>query len=184
MALGSVPDRFYSRRFAIPSGNVPLKDGFILLQHHVSFIRFSWRDVVILPMHISYRELCFCCDYQALNRILKKDWYPLPLIQETLNQISKTQWLTKLDVIAMFHRIHIAEDDQWLTAFRTCFGLFEWLVTLFGLANTPSMFQQYINWTLRDFIDDLFQLMWTIFLYSLRILWKSTASRYWKSWRG
>ena len=98
--------------------------------------------------------LRFCCDYRALNKITKKDRYPLPLIQETLDRIGKARWFTKLDVITAFHRIRIAEGDEWLTAFRTRFGLFEWLVMPFGLANAPSTFQRYINWTLRDFLDD------------------------------
>jgi len=98
--------------------------------------------------------LRFCCDYRALNQLTKKDRYPLPLIHETLERIGKARWFTKLDVIAAFHKIRIAEGDEWLTAFRTRFGLFEWLVTPFGLANAPSTFQRYINWTLRDFLDD------------------------------
>lgn len=98
--------------------------------------------------------LRFCCDYRALNQITKKDRYPLPLIHETLERIGKAQWFTKLDVIAAFHKIRIAEGSEWLTAFRTRFGLFEWLVTPFGLANAPSTFQRYINWTLRDFLDE------------------------------
>ena len=98
--------------------------------------------------------LRFCCDYRALNKITRKDRYPLPLIHETLNQISKAKWFTKLDVVSAFHRIRIKEGDEWLTAFRTRFGLYEWLVTPFGLANAPSTFQRYINWTLREFLDD------------------------------
>jgi len=98
--------------------------------------------------------LRFCVDYRALNKITRKDRYPLPLIHETLERISKAKWFTKLDVTTAFHRIRIAEGDEWMTAFRTRFGLFEWLVTPFGLANAPSTFQRYINWTLREFLDD------------------------------
>ncbi|KAB2098877.1 hypothetical protein AG0111_0g12970 [Alternaria gaisen] len=90
----------------------------------------------------------------ALNAITKKDRYPLPLIRETLNNLSKAKWFTKLDVIAAFHKIRVAEGDEWKIAFRTRFGLFEWLVTPFGMANSPSTFQRYINWTLREFLDD------------------------------
>ena len=61
---------------------------------------------------------------------------------------------TKLDVIVAFHRLRIKEGDEWKTAFRTRFGLYEWLVTPFGLANALSTFQRYINWTLKDFLDD------------------------------
>ena len=98
--------------------------------------------------------LRFCVDYRALNKITKKDRYPLPLIHETLERISRAKWFTKLDVIAAFHKLRIAKGDEWLTAFRTRFGLHEWLVTPFGLANAPSTFQRYINWALRDILDD------------------------------
>jgi hypothetical protein len=98
--------------------------------------------------------LRFCCDYRALNKVTRKDRYPLPLIQETLQRIGKAKWFTKMDVIAAFHKIRIKEGDEWKTAFRTRFGLFEWLVTPFGLANAPSTFQRYINYTLQEFLDD------------------------------
>jgi len=98
--------------------------------------------------------LRFCVDYRALNAMTKRDRYPLPLIHETLQRISKARWFTKLDVTAAFHKIRIAEGDEWKTAFRTRFGLYEWLVTPFGLTNAPSTFQRYINWTLREFLDD------------------------------
>lgn len=98
--------------------------------------------------------LRFCVDYRALNAITKKDRYPLPLIHETLNQIGQARWFTKLDVSAAFHKIRIAKGQEWMTAFRTRYGLFEWLVTPFGLANAPSTFQKYINWTLREYLDE------------------------------
>lgn len=98
--------------------------------------------------------LRFCVDYRALNAISRKDRYPLPLIRETLNQVGRAKWYTKLDVTAAFHRIRIAEGQEWMTAFRTRFGSYEWLVTPFGLANAPSTFQRYVNWVLQDFLDD------------------------------
>lgn len=98
--------------------------------------------------------LRFCVDYRGLNKVTKKDRYPLPLIQETLRNIGKAKWFTKVDVIAAFHKIRIAEGDEWKTAFRTRYGLYEWMVTPFGLANAPSTFQRYINWALREFLDD------------------------------
>lgn len=98
--------------------------------------------------------LRFCVDYRGLNAISRKDRYPLPLINETLERVGKASWFTKLDVIQAFHKIRIEEGSEWMTAFRTRYGLFEWLVTPFGLANAPSTFQKYINWVLREFLDE------------------------------
>lgn len=97
--------------------------------------------------------LRFCVDYRALNDITRKDRYPLPLIKETLHQIGKAKYFTKLDVIAAFNKVRVAEGDEWKTAFRTRYGLFEYLVTPFGLANAPSTFQRYINHALREYLD-------------------------------
>jgi transposase InsO family protein len=96
----------------------------------------------------------FCVDYRALNKITEQDRYPLPLIKETLRSLSKAKWFTKLDVRSAFHRIRVAEGDEPLTAFRTRFGLFEWLVCPFGLAGAPATFQRYINKTLGTTLGD------------------------------
>ena len=61
--------------------------------------------------------LRFCVDYRALNHLFRKDRYPLPRINETLERISRAKYFTKLDVIAAFHKIRIAEGDEWLTTF-------------------------------------------------------------------
>jgi transposase InsO family protein/predicted aspartyl protease len=96
----------------------------------------------------------FCVDYRKLNEITRKDRYPLPLITETLRQLSQAKWFTKLDVIAAFNKIRIKEGDEWKTAFRTRYGLYEWMVTPFGLTGAPATFQRYINWTLREYLDE------------------------------
>lgn len=97
--------------------------------------------------------LRFCVDYRALNAITIKNRYPLPLIQETLSQLSTAKYYTKLDVISAFNRIRIAEGEEWMTAFNTRYGLFESLVMPFGLSNAPATFQARINEVLRPFLD-------------------------------
>jgi hypothetical protein len=98
--------------------------------------------------------LWFCVDYRGLNRITRKDRYPLPLIYETLRNISQVKWYIKLDVIAAFYKIRIVKGQEWMTAFRTRYGLYKWLVTPFGLANALSTFQKYINYALWDYLDE------------------------------
>jgi hypothetical protein len=96
----------------------------------------------------------FCVDYRALNKITIKNRYPLPLISKTFRNIAKAKWYTKLDIIAFFYQMRIAKGEKWKTAFRTRFGLYKWNVMPFGLSNAPSAFQRYINWILRDILDD------------------------------
>jgi hypothetical protein len=71
-----------------------------------------------------------------------------------LERIGKATWFTKLDVIQAYYKLQVVEGDEWMMAFRTHYGLFEWLVTPLGLANAPSTFQKYINWCLRDYLDE------------------------------
>ncbi|KKF95513.1 Retrotransposable element Tf2 155 kDa protein type 1 [Ceratocystis platani] len=97
--------------------------------------------------------LRFCVDYRALNAVMKKNRYPLPNITETLKNVSKAKWFTKLDVVSAFHNIRIAEGDEWKTAFRTRHGLFQWKVMPFGLANAPAEFQSFLNSLLRPYLD-------------------------------
>jgi len=94
-----------------------------------------------------------CQDYRGLNAVTVKNRYPLPLIRETLDSLCDAKFYTKLDVIAAFNRTRIAQGHEWMTAFITRFGLFETLVTPFGLCNAPATFQNYINHILHDALD-------------------------------
>ncbi|KAI0996221.1 hypothetical protein K3495_g11958 [Podosphaera aphanis] len=98
--------------------------------------------------------LRLCVDYRALNAVTERDRYPLPLIKETLRMMSQATWLSKVDVRAAFHRLCIAQGDEYKTAFRTRFGAYEWLVTPFGLAGAPAAFQRWINKVLGDLLGD------------------------------
>ena len=98
--------------------------------------------------------LCFCIDYRDLNAVTVKNWYPLSLISETLNCLSWAKIFTKLDIIAAFNQLYIQERDESLTAFCTCFKLFEYLVMLFSLCNGPALFQNYINNTLHEYLNN------------------------------
>jgi hypothetical protein len=75
------------------------------------------------------------------------------LITETLARLSRARKYTKLDIISAFNRLRIKDGDEWKTAFRTRYGLFEYLVMPFGLCNGPASFQNFINDTLREYLD-------------------------------
>ena len=97
--------------------------------------------------------LRLCVDYRGLNKVTKKNRYPLPLISETLDRLVGAKKFTKLDLKDAYHRLRIKEGDEWKTAFRTRYGHFEYLVMPFGLTNAPSTFQAYINHALSDLLD-------------------------------
>ena len=97
--------------------------------------------------------LRLCVDYRGINNLTVKNRYPLPLIRETLNMMSDSVVFTKLDIIAAFNKLRMAEGEEWKTAMRTRYGLFEYLVMPFGLCGAPSSFQRYINDVLRDCLD-------------------------------
>jgi len=98
-------------------------------------------------------SLRLCVDYRGLNAITKKDRYPLPLVSEALDRLNQAKFYTKLDIRDAYHSIRIAEGDEWKTAFRTKYGLFEYLVMPFGLTNAPATFQRWINDILREYLD-------------------------------
>jgi transposase InsO family protein len=100
------------------------------------------------------QSLRFCIDYRKLNSITRKDGYPLPLIDETLQEISKAKVMTKLDIRQAFHRIRMAEGSEDLTTFRTRYGSYKCKVLPFGLTNGPATFQRYMNEVLFEFLDD------------------------------
>ena len=101
------------------------------------FIRASSSSCASPILFVKKKDgsLCLCVDYRALNDITINDWYPLPRIEETLNQIQGAKFFTRLDLRSAYNLIRIKDGEEWKTAFRTRYGLFEFLVMPFGLTN-------------------------------------------------
>jgi hypothetical protein len=83
-----------------------------------------------------------CVYYQALNKFTVKNRYPLPRIDDLLNQLKNVVYFTKLDLRSRYHQIRVVEHDSWKIAFKTKQGLFEWLVMSFGLCNALATLMQ------------------------------------------
>src|ERR1700743_2977857 len=93
-------------------------------------------------------------DYRKLNDMTIKNSYPLPLISDLVNKLSKAKYFTKLDVRWGYNNVRMKEGDEWKAAFRTNRGLFEPLVMFFGLTNSPATFQTMMNDLFKEVIDE------------------------------
>ncbi|QRW24124.1 Retrotransposable element Tf2 protein [Rhizoctonia solani] len=92
-------------------------------------------------------------DYQKLNDVTHKNVYPLPRQDNLMAKLRHTKIFTKLDLRWGYNNVQIKEGDKWKTAFHTKYGLFEYLVMLFGLTNAPAAFQYFMIDLFRDLID-------------------------------
>src|SRR3979490_2210046 len=134
------------------------KKGFIHPSH-------SSHGAPVLFVRKKDSSLQLCVDFRGLNRITKKDRYPLPLITDLLDAPKKARIYTKIDLRHAYHLVRIAEGDKWKTAFRTHYGSFEWLAMPFGLSNAPAAFQRFMN----NIIDDLLDVCTIVYLDDILI---------------
>jgi hypothetical protein len=93
----------------------------------------------------------------------------------------QAQWYIKLNVIAAFHKIWIAAEDKWKTAFHMRYRLYEWMMTSFELVNVSSTFQRYINWVLQNFLNEfcsVYEQYYSIFTDELLHQHRNHVQRY------
>jgi hypothetical protein len=114
-----------------------------LIQH--SNNPFSSPVLLVKKKDNSYK---FCVDYRHLNVITSKGQYPVPIIEEFMDELKQVSWFTTLDLCAGFHQIQMDPIDSHKTAFQTHAGHYEFRVMSFGLTGAPHTFQKAMNSTL------------------------------------
>ncbi|XP_027922874.1 uncharacterized protein LOC114180782 [Vigna unguiculata] len=94
-----------------------------------------------------------CVDYRQLNKLTIKNKYPLPRIDDLLDQLRGAAVFSKIDLRSGYHQILVKLEDVQKTTFRLCCGHYEYVVMPFGVTNTPTIFMDYMNRIFRPYLD-------------------------------
>ncbi|SLM36608.1 t18348probable pol truncated-rice blast fungus magnaporthe gypsy retrotransposon [Lasallia pustulata] len=166
-----LPHRSYDHEIKIEGDQTKLPRSWVYpisnykLQKLKEYLDENLKKGFISPSHAPYTSpvlfavkpngsLRVCVDYQKLNAITKRNWYLIPLIEETLAKVTGCKYLTKLDVIAAFNKLRMHPNSEDYTTFITSMGAYKYHVLPFGLTNGPVNYQHYMNDVLWDHLNN------------------------------
>nr|GEX05415.1 hypothetical protein [Tanacetum cinerariifolium] len=98
-------------------------------------------------------SLRMCIDYRELNKLIVKNRYSLPRIDDLFDQLQGSQFFLKIDLRSRYHQLRVHEDDIPKTVFKTSYGYFKFTVITFGLTNAPAVFMDLMNRVCRPYLD-------------------------------
>jgi len=94
-----------------------------------------------------------CIDYRALKKIIVQNRYPIPQIDDILDQLKGGKYFSKIELKSGYHQVPIKPSDVWKTTFKAKEGLFKWLVMPFGSMNALATFMRLMDNILRPFTN-------------------------------
>lgn len=151
----------------IPGSNAPARPPYRLSGPEQTVLKKEIEDLLqkgfIVPSTSPYSapvlfvkksdgSLRLCVDYRLLNMRTIRNKFPLPVIDDLIDQLGNAKWFSKLDLMSGYHQIRINPNDEHKTGFSTRSGHYQFRVMPFGLTNAPATFQSYMNQVFQPFL--------------------------------
>src|SRR3954467_14733939 len=123
-----------------------------MAKHFVQPSVSSWGAPVLL---VKKKDggMRLCIDYRQLNKVTIKNKYPLPRIDDLMDQLVGARVFSKIDLRSGYHQIKVKDEDMQKTAFRTSYGHYEYSVMPFCVTNAPGVFMEYMNRIFHEYLD-------------------------------